>query len=245
MSKFIDCHVRMEQAHAVRAIADCLGVVLYGAAAQSQRLPSNAWGDGALWRHAEPLDRIVGESHARFPSRAAAVIDLDLGPRLLETLAKPEEWWPLCYPLRCTSRLVRLHLPPGARLVAKVKQVLRRYPETLFLFDPFVHGPVEGWQAQVRMAERANVFISTLGLSPHLRRGWGKREIRQALHFVIGEVGAARLLYASGADWTALGSRHDVAFREWLAEQSVFEPREVELVLFENAWRLLHSEERL
>ncbi len=245
MLRFIDCHVRMEQPQTLRPIADCLGVVFYGAATGSLGLPADVSGDGVLWRHAESLDRIVGESHARFPSRASAVIDLQLGPRLLDALAKPAEWWPLCYPLRGTSRLIRLSLPPGAHLVAKVKQVLRRHPETFFLFDPFVHGPVEGWQAQVRMAEWANVFITTLGLSPSLCKGWREEEIGQALHFVVGEVGAARLLYASGGDWAALGERDDVAFREWMAGQPVFDSREVELVFSENAWRLLHSEERL
>lgn len=245
MPKFIDCHVCIEQPQPVHAPDDCLGVVLFGSGAKGQRLQLETRGHSVLWRHAEPLDRIVGEAHARFPSRTAAVIDLHLGSRLGEALAEPAEWWPLCYPLRDTSRLLRLNLPPGAKIVAKVKQVIRRYPETFFLFDPFVHGPAEGWQAQVRLAERANVWISTLGFSPLLRSGWGKREIREALHFTVGEVGAGRLLYASGADWLSLAEEDGAAFREWLAGQPVFDSREADLVLFENAWRLLHTEERL
>lgn len=245
MSKFIDCHVQIEQPQPVHPSDDCLGVVLFGPGAKSQRRQFETSGDGMLWRHAELLERIVGEAHACFPSRNAAVIDLHLGARLNEALAKPTEWWPLCYPLRCTSRLVRVNLPQGAKVVAKVKQVTRRHPETFFVFDPFVHGPGDGWQAQAKMAERANVWITTLGFSPFLHTGWKKSEIREALHFVVGEVGAARLLYASGTDWRSFVEGEDAAFREWLAGQSVFEPREADLVLFENAWRLLHADERL
>jgi hypothetical protein len=243
--KFIDCHVHLERPDPIHPPEGCLGVVLFGPGAKGQRQQLESSGDGVLWRHAESLERIVGEAHACFPSRTAAMIDLHLGSRLLEGLEKPAEWWPLCYPLRCTSRLIRLNLPPGAKIVAKVKQVLRRHPETFFLFEPFVHGPVEGWQAHVRMAERANVWISTLGFSSHLHAGWGEREIREALHFVVGEVGAARLLYASGMDWFRFANGEDAEFREWLGEQSIFAPREADLVLFENAWRLLHVEERL
>jgi hypothetical protein len=243
--KFIDTHVRVEESQPVVPAKECLGAVLFGDGAKEQRQLLETSTATGLWRQAEVLERIVGESHARYPSRTAAVIDLQLGTRLIEALVKPGEWWPLCYPLRNTSRLLRLNLPKGSKVVARVKQVIRRHPDTFFLLDPFVHGQKDGWQSHVRLAERPNVWLTTLGLRPAKRSRWGRREAREALHFLVGEVGAAKLLYASGADCFSLVEDGELRFREWLAGMSLFESRETELVLYENAWRLLIADERL
>jgi len=223
----------------------CLGAVLYGPGAKAQHEFLDRSSRNGLWRHAEILERIVGESNARYPSRTASVIDLQLGERLDDALKSPSDWWPLCYPLRNTSRLIRLVLPRGSRLVARVKQVVRAHPDTFFLLDPFVHGKKEGWQSHVRLGDRPNVWLTTLGLDPEGDNDWGRREAREALHFVVGEVGAAKLLYASGASWFNRIENADASFRDWLAGLSLFQEREAELVLCENAWRLLQSRVRL
>jgi hypothetical protein len=157
----------------------------------------------------ERLERIVGETHARFPSRSAPVIDLLLDDEHLDLcLKRPAEWWALCYPLRNASRWIRLTLPAGAPVLVRVKQVLKRYPETLFWVDPFRHGPQPGWQGHVRLAEWPNVMLTTLGLFPGFS-AWTAEQAEEALAFVVGEVGAARLLYATGGGWDDLVSGRD------------------------------------
>jgi hypothetical protein len=213
------------------------GALLFGSEGKARCDELMRWFPESIWRHAETLELIVGEDHARFPSRGATVIDLCLNEKYRDaSLAHPPDWWPLCYPLRDTQRWIRLTLPPGSQVVVRVKQILKRYPETLFWLDPFANGPQPGWQGHVRLAEWPNAVISTLGLFPG-RSAWTAEQAEDALAFVVGEVGAAKLLYASGCSWSDLACGRDRPAREWLESTPRLDDRERDLVLTENARR--------
>lgn len=217
-----------------------VGAILFGSEAKPRREEAFRWRPDLRWRHAEALDRVVGESHASFPSHSAFVIDLTLPPGILEDwLKRPEAWWPLCQALRGTPRLVRLNLPPGSQHAAHVKQIVRRFPDARFWIDPFVYGPHPGWQAQVRLAENRNVFLTTRGLLPGPGGLWDEGQIVEALHFLVGEVGAGTLLYASGASWEDLLAGRTEAGRAWLADCGQLDGDELMLVFCETAQTLL------
>lgn len=212
------------------------GALLFGPAAKAIREEFRRWHPDRRWVHAERLERIVGESNARFPSRAAQVIDLDMqGEELADWLKRPSEWWPLCETLRGTRRLLRLRLPPGTAAVAKAKQLIRRFPETRFWIDPFVAGPVNGWQGHVRLAEYNSVMLTTLGLFPGEPSSWSEANAREALRFVVGEVGAGTLLFASGMEWGAAGAEEARRRRQWLETSPELDAEARRLVLEENA----------
>ena len=218
------------------------GALLHGPAGKALREELSRWHPAKTWKHAETLDRIAGETHAAFPSRKAAVVDLVLeGPDLRAWLKSPAEWWPLCESLRDARRLLRVHLPAGAGAVSLFKQVARRFPHTQFWLDPFVHGPADGWQGHVRLAEMENIWLSTLGLFPKDNGSWSDAGAQEALHFLIGEVGAEKLFYASGLAWEEAEQGQDQPYREWLASSKDLEPLELRMVLETTVVSLLRS----
>jgi len=95
---------------------------------------------------------------------------------------------------------------------------------------------VPGWQAHVRMAECANVWLTTLGLLPGPHCRWPRAaDLAEALYFAIGEVGAGKLLFASGLTCDALAS---VDPPSWLASVQTLDDPERELILSANAREL-------
>lgn len=212
------------------------GALFHGGNAKPVRDELQRWQPGKLWRHAEVLDRIVGETHASFPSRSAGLVDLKMPEEDLQLwLKSPSEWWPLCESLRNSKRYLRIHLPPGPSCVSMLKQVVKRFRQTHFWIDPFVHGPEPGWQGHVRLAEYENLWLSTQGLYPADGGKWNKADARDAVEFVVGEVGASKLIYASGLSWEALASGFDRPQREWIESLPALEEAERSLVLQRNA----------
>jgi hypothetical protein len=78
-----------------------------------------------------------------------------------------------------------------------------------------------------------------LGLDPFVGTLWTREAAQEALHFLIGEVGAAKLLYASGSSWDQWRRDAGRPFREWLAANPSLDAKEVEMVLLKNAAGLL------
>jgi len=219
------------------------GLLLHGPTSKALREELSRWHPDKTWKHAETLDRIVGETHAAFPTRKAAVVDLVLEDSDLRAwLKSPAEWWPLCESLRAAPRLLRVHLPAGTSSVSLFKQVARRFPRTQFWLDPFVHGPVDGWQGQVRIAEMGNIWLSTLGLFPMEQGLWSGTGAQDALHFLIGEVGAEKLFYASGMAWEDTTSGRDQPYREWLTSSQDLKPLELRMVLETTLVNLLQDQ---
>lgn len=218
---------------------DLEGLVLFGTDAKLRREECYRWDPKRWWQHAEMLDRIVSESNARFPSRAAQVVELELEPeRLIYWLKRPSEWWPLCESLRGSNRILRIHIPAGTAALVSAKKLVNNFPYTTFWLDPFIYGPIDGWQGHVRLASYSNVFISTLGLIPMSASRWDDDEAQEALHFTVGEVGAGQLLYASGVSWDELISGQDKQYREWLADSTELDDEEFQLVMAGNAKRV-------
>lgn len=182
-----------------------------------------------------PPSRAVAPASPPVGAPAPPVADLWIAEdEFLACARRPgQEWWPLPE----SVRLVHLNLLPGSRCVAALTQVARMFPNVRFMIDPFAHGPRPGWQAQVRAAERANIWLTTLGLAPGPACRWmDARESAQALHFVAGEVGAGKLLLATGRslrEWPAEPAE------EWLHSLGTLDRAQGELVLSGNARELL------
>jgi hypothetical protein len=246
MSLIFDCHILGddEPLHEVPTLPDgAAGAILFGPHASARRRELSGWAQAQQWGHAEPLDRVVGQAHAVFPTQSAQVVELQLAQDLFdEFLKRPREWWPVCDALRNSKRVLKLKLPPGQGCAAGIKQVVKHFFDTHFWIDPFVHGPVDGWQAQVRLATQVNLSVSTLGLFPGPESLWDEAKAREALHFLVGEVGAARLLFASGESWAGYLGGKSSAKRAWLEQSGEFDNREMELVFQLNA-KLLFIED--
>jgi hypothetical protein len=194
---------------------------------------------------------------ARSIANAPAVIDLRLPDEnnLLSLLKRlSPEWWPLATGAAANGQFLRLNLPPGASTAACVRKLAQRFPRTRFLLDPFRHGPVPGWQAQVRLAECRNVWLTTLGLMPGAgdmtrfpavgKSGSCPRTplweqsggVEEAFYFTTGEVGAGRLLLATGERWEDLHSASLAT--EWLAGIGCLDKDELTLIQELNAQEL-------
>jgi len=234
------------------------GAILYGPGAAAQQRVCSAWQARGRWLHAEQrgLTPISGSLEIGCLSPLPpGVIDLQLPDEnaLLSRLKKPApEWWPLAAGAAANGQFLRLNLPPGATTAACVRKLAQRFPRTRFLLDPFRHGPVAGWQAQVRLAECGNVWLTSLGLLPGAACRWEQRGltpisgcleigclsplVEEAFYFTAGEVGAGRLLLATGARWEDLLSASFAA--EWLAGIRCLDKDQRALILGLNAREL-------
>lgn len=234
MSTF-DAHVVAPE-HAVGSPLALAGAVLYGLGAARQLRALCAAERPGRWLHAEPLGCLVGPSDPRFPSTAPAVIDLRLPEAELPAHLRrpPADWWPLANGAALNRQFLRLSLPPGAGTAASVRKLVRSFPQTRFVVDSFRHGRVAGWQAQVRLAECDNVWLTTLGLAPGTACRWPQPgEAEEAFYFAAGEVGAGRLLFASGQRWDDL--LQAPAASEWLQTIQCLDRDQRTLILEANA----------
>jgi hypothetical protein len=232
---FFDAHLLAPPAPPESVPTGLSGAVLFGvdAAAGAQQLAALA-PDG-VWRAVAALACVVGPEDVRFPTGPFDVIDLQLdAAELAARLRRPAaEWYALC------GRPVSVHwnLPPGPMLAKGVKCLARKFPQARFIVDPFRHGPSPGWEAQVRLAECDNVWLTTLGLFPGAACAWpSAADVREALYYVVGEVGAGKLLFASGRRWEELAG---VAPEDWLREYDFLEIAQQALILSGNVRRLL------
>jgi hypothetical protein len=85
----------------------------------------------------------------------------------------------------------------------------------------------------VRLAELENVWITTLGLLPGSSARWTEAAaVEEALYFTTGEVGAAKLLLATG--WTTEEAAGAESPSRWLAEIKALDEAEKTLVQWGN-----------
>ena len=177
------------------------------------------------------LRSVIGAGDERFP-RDAEVVDLNLtDDRLLEHLKQPPaHWWPLCGAARTDGRPVILHIgaPEYETLAKGISKLARAFPAARFLIDPFLCGKDSNWKAGVCLADAPNVWSTTRGLFGGANL-WEKRADREAFHFVVGEVGAGKLLFASG------GLESEMNPVEWLESIAFLDATQRGLILRENA----------
>ena len=233
---YFDAYLVAPQQPAETPPPQLTGAILYGPGAAEQRRVCSTWHAGGLWHDAGTLDCLVGPGDPRFPAGAPLVVDLQLpSGELPRCLKKPAaDWWPLANGLAGSRQFLRLNLPPGAATAAGVRKLAQRFPRTRFVLDPFRHGPAPGWQAQVRLAECPNVWLTTLGLLPGGACRWPRaEEVAEAFYFTTGEVGASRLVLASGWRWEDLLSL--ALAPQWLARVECLDDAERELIMETNA----------
>lgn len=179
----------------------------------------------------KPLTALVGPEDARYPAGNPGVVALEFPEaEWLRILFLPDRDWHALAGGGRRSPVLRMMLPPGPRIAAGMSRLAKRFPHTRFLIDPFRHGPGSstGWQSQVCLAEYDNVWITTLGMVDGIACCWPEKTlIEQALYFVIGEVGAGRLLYAGGG----AGSGAEA----WLKQFAFLDDAQRALILRDNA----------
>lgn len=177
------------------------------------------------------LRSVIGAGDERFP-RDAEVVDLNVADgRLLENLKQPPaHWWPLCGAARASGRPVAIHIgaPEYESLAKGISKLARAFPAARFLIDPFLSGKDANWKAGVCLADAPNIWITTRGLFGG-NALWEKRADREAFHFVVGEAGAGKLLFASG------GMESEMNPSEWLESIAFLDAAQRCLVLRENA----------
>lgn len=220
------------------------GAVLYGpgAAACRDALANSPESPGNIWRCAGKLEHVVGAEDSRYPH--ADIVDLHLSDvELIERLKdagtgdprKPcPKWWPLLSAIARQKRFLRIEMPPGTPAAKGVRVLALQFPQTRFILDVFTHGLTGGWQAQVRLAECKNVWVTTRGLYPGSTAAVvGSEALDDAMYFVGGEVGASKLLFASGLNVANLPLAPSPA--EWLAGIETLDDAQRELILHVNA----------
>lgn len=220
-SAFFDSHSIPDQAVGTGP-ADMLGAIFYGGERHSRL-------------RAASLDCIVGPNDPRYP-RDADVLDLRLDDAaLLKNLKEPPaHWWPLCGASRDDGKPVILHLNAAdfSALARGLSRLARAFPALRLIVDPFLGGKASKWQAGVCLAEESNIWLTTRGLYA-AEKSWPERSEREALHFTVGEVGAGKLLFASGMTPAQLNLQGTKP-AEWLKSVPFLEPAQRELILRKN-----------
>ena len=195
---------------------------------------ASTWPPSVL--RAAPLDCIVGPNDARYPADAD-VLDVSLdGPALVKHLKEARaHWWPLCGSLRRDGKPLILYIrADDFGSVAKgITRLARAYPTVRFIVDPFPKGKDANWQAGVCLADVANIWITTRGLYAS-ENTWPNRSEREALYFTIGEVGAGKLLFASGLTPAQMAARSENP-EDWLLTVPFVEAAQRDLILRKNA----------
>ena len=215
------------------------GVIFFGPDALIQRRECSLVSPERLWGHASSLNTFTEPADEKFTALERTVIDLQLpDTELLSRLQAPvSEWWPLAGTARGARRFLHLTLPAGAAPAASLRRIIKSYPRTVFMIDPFRHGPVPGWQAQIRLAEFDNVRLTTIGIVPGATCRWAEAEkVSDALYFTVGEAGAGKILFASGLFW---GYALDPSI--WLDGIHVLNPDQKSLILEHNARELFDN----
>jgi len=182
-----------------------------------------------IWRSGARLAGLFGPDDERFVP--ADVIELDCAPHLRAPI---HSWWPLLGSSQWF--VIQMHLPEGASCLKPVRALAAAFPQRHFIFDPFIRGPQSAWQGHTRLAVLPNVWITTLGLLDS--ELWPAPELESALHFVCGEVGASKLLFASGYEWERI---HELRPLEWLSRIRCLDDAQRELILWTNAEELFRQ----
>ena len=209
------------------------GAVFFGALAAAWRDTMSTAAPNGLWLRAATIEQLMGPSDPRFPGEEPDLIDLRPGgDRLGALLQTPmHAWWPLAGDSK-TPRTIRLELPARGNKVPLLRKLAGHFPRTRFVIDPFAHGPETSWMPLVRLAECENLWLTTLGLTPGPACCWtNKPDIEEAFHFAMGEVGAGKLLLASGNN---LGAEI-VDAPGWLGGMLSLDPAQRQLIARDNA----------
>jgi hypothetical protein len=226
---FFDAHSKYDPADDGALLVESCGSLTYGHAANEAKAT-------ASMLRAATLNCIVGPNDSRFPA-AADVLDLHIDDAaLVKQLREPRaHWWPLCGSQRRDGKPVIVHVNADdfGSLAKGLTRLARAFPAVRFIADPFLKGKTANWQAGVCLADVPNVWITTRGLYAS-EITWPDRSEREALHFTIGEVGAGKLLFASGLSPAQVNARHEKP-ADWLASIAFLEPAQRELILRKNA----------
>jgi hypothetical protein len=193
---------------------------------------------------AAPLANLIGPGDPRFPAapaRGRLLIDLTLEwqPFLSWLRRAQSDWFPLLDAARSRRLWIRCPLAPNGATCNGIRRIARQTREATFIADPFRFGPDGAWPAMLRLAELPNVLITTLGMHGP-QSGWNGKVTNAAMRFLAGEVGAGKLLLASGAD--VADPSVPAELEKWVASIDAFDDDQRMLVLNGNARERLGGE---
>jgi hypothetical protein len=180
---------------------DLSGAIIYGPHAVQAAQQHSFSHPSGRWLCAAPVKHLIGEADPRFPVEAD-LLDLSIPPAdLLHRFQLPtHEWFPLFEASRSRRRYYRFTPGANAAECSGLRRLARQFPHARLLIDPFQYGPASAWQALVRLAELDNIWLTSLGMLPGAGCVWPlPGDVADAMHFTIGEVGAGKLLLASGS----------------------------------------------
>jgi hypothetical protein len=221
-------------------VAGYSGALLYGTQSAEQRGLLDRAVPGKMWRHTASLTFLIGPSDNRFPQTNPDAIDFRFPHAELKwSLQQPGHIWFAALNPQNPYRTYRFNLPPGTEMLAGIRRLAARFPNALFVVDPFQNGPQAAWKAQVRLAECTNIFLTTLGLVPGSACRWDAQSpVEEAIYYTTGEVGAGKLLLASGQNTEMLSAQNSVA---WLEKISVLDSGQRTLIAEGNARTLFET----
>jgi hypothetical protein len=202
------------------------------------------------WIAGATLENLIGANDPRFPGGPALIYTLNVeAMQFLNVGRRPaSDWWPLLETLRERNSFLRLPPAPNGATASAIRRVARLEPRARVLADPFLHGPSSNWPAHIRLAETPNIFLSTLGAFPDSERdenigkdpsvagAWDSKLLNTAMHFLSGEVGAGRLLFASGRDIARAARKEHV--EKWLTQIEPLDNDQRQLIAIGNAREL-------
>jgi hypothetical protein len=215
------------------------GAIFFGPCALESKQHCRAQAPSGVWLCALPLAHLVGATDPRFP-QDADVLNLAFSTADLQRHVKepPHAWFPLLETSRARRVWFKFSLGPKGAEVTGLRRLARQFPHAQLIVDPFLHGPKSAWQALVRLAEFDNIWLTTRGMLPSTNGKWTALEdLNAAMHFTIGEVGAGKLLLASGCD-TAMSASE---MRQWLRSIHTLNDAERELIEGLNARELFSA----
>jgi hypothetical protein len=196
-----------------------------------------------IWRHTAVLSSLVGPADSRFPAGSPTVIELHLD-NLQQQFRQPSaNWWPLMDGLSRRGQFLRVLLRPDVSELVGLRHLAQDFPRARLLIDPFRQGPNPAVMGQIRMAELPNLWLTTLGAFPGSGPLWPYDKLAEAFHFVSGEVGAGKLLFASGLMTETLNSTPDP--ENWLAGFQCLDEDQRRLILEINSRELFAGSSEL
>lgn len=214
--------------------AGACGALIYDAPDAGARVTGERGAGELLF--AETLRYVVGANDPRFPPHADVLhLRFDFDTLLSHLKEPPAHWWPLCGAVRENDvRPIVLHIDAREfnSLARGVTRLARAFPNIRILIEPFASGKASNWQAGVCLAEEPNIWVTTRGLFA-AARAWPERSEREALYFTIGEVGAGKLLFASGLSPAELNAQ-TVGPAAWLEGIHFLGVAQCDLILRQN-----------
>jgi hypothetical protein len=148
-------------------------------------------------------------------------------------------WFEVC---RCHRGLVTIHPTPPGEFARPMQAAAERFPEVTFLI---AHGGLpnlQGWDAVLRLARLPNVFLELAALPYLFKERYPCLQSSNVIEKMAGAVGATKLLWGSDYPRTLTDLTYCQQYEVVSLGCKGLSEKERELILGENAERILSPE---